>query len=200
MPGSTTNDGVLSGAPERPAGWELKIGQRYLKGNTKDLVPVGREIQGLASSDLDAAQDFAWCLILSRLVVLYDVSDWYLNPPNPLYQIWDLLASSYVMEMVEQRVNTENELGRSTAKEWFNRASMMLGQITDPKTEGERMYLTHPTTYQMIPRRTSSGMPVVINVRGVEFFPTCDVAMNSWGHYLGQSIEEFVRSNGLPRY
>ena len=189
MPGTIINDGenVSGGIFSPPTGWALEPHHRYLKGTLKGLQGSGQEDKGATQADLDAAEDFAWRMILARLAHQYDISDWSNNPPYPLFEIWDLLGSSMALAAISQRKNINDQQVKATWELWSDKACEMLESITDPRREGLRMNLLDEDG-NVLAKRSNVAMPVIRNPRGVVFFPS----VPNFDYQVPGSIKQFL--------
>jgi hypothetical protein len=186
-----------TGLPIKPASFTLVAGHRYIKGVVATLAPDGDETLGVTQLDLTSAEDYAWDILLARLSTWYDVSTFGSNTPIPLQQIWDLLASAYIHAVVAQRKNVEDTQATATQDKWLAAADRMMQNLTDPVREGERMQLINPATGNIVHKRSRGSIPMVVNVRGVQFFPTHNNNNTTWGHALRGSVEEFIDTHSL---
>lgn len=195
---STFTDGVAvsGGFVTKPTTWVLEAGHRYLKGVVLELAPTGDEIKGITQADLTAAENYAWRTIITRLVGWYTVSGWSTSPPHPLFEIWDLLASSYVVAIAGQRKNIEDDAAIETQEKWLGQATQMLVDITDPKSEGQRTHLINPDG-TVAHKRSNVAVPMVRSTTGVIFFPADKTQATSWGDTIKGSVEEFIDSHSI---
>lgn len=180
-----------TGFPNVPAGWLLEPGHRYLKSIVTDLSPTGDETKGVTQQDLDAASCYAWRFMISRFIGNYVVTSWGFEPPQPLFEIWDLFASSVIVDIVAQRMNYEEEGGQETSDRWFERANEMIKNVVDPEREGDRMHLIGSDGTVLFKRKNISS-PKVFNTTGAQFFPSSRNAATAWGDHLEGSVEEFI--------
>lgn len=196
MPTYSGGSPVSSPSPlTLPSSWAIEIGHRYVKHWLQDKVPAGEEPRGVTQDDINAAQIYAWRFILSRLVGAYDVSDWSTDPPHPLFEIWDLLASSYVLELVASRVNATEETS-DLIKIWFDKAEKMLKNILDPDDEGDRMHLLEADG-SIQHRRLGTVTPVIVNTTGVQFWPRCKSYKDSFGNLSQNSVQAFIEERQI---
>ena len=187
--------------PNRPDMFVLNTQQRFLKAfmGTEASSPD----KGITADELGAAADFGWRVTICRFIGQYDVSGWGNDPPHPLQEIWELTASGIALRMYGQRFGIGDKTADTDSKSWVNMANKMIADVLDPDSENDRMYLVSATTGSIIEPRSKISVPIVLNVRGVEFFP----AMRSYS-YKGQSsahsVEEFwqdftkAASTGAP--
>jgi len=178
-------------SPFKPASWKLEVGRRYLRGWIRELAEDDHE--GTTTHELAAAEDYAWNLILSRLINYYDVSGWDISPPKPLFEIWDLFASGYLLDQVGHEINADPDKIHSTITRWLHRAQNMLGNITDPQQERERIALIRAG--EIIHKRSNVAMPVVANFQGNVFFPRLKSTTSFNNYNLGNSTEKFVEDH-----
>ncbi len=193
---STFTDGVAvtSGFLVLPSTWSLEANHRYLKGTVLEIVPAGDEGKGITQHDLDAAENFSWRTIVTRLVGWYNPSDWSSRPPHPLYEIWDLMASAYVVALVGQRKNIEDVAAIDTQKDWMNQAIDMLRNIVNPEFEGDRINLIN-TDGTVQHKRSRVSVPKVVSTSGVVFFPHSKESQTAWGNSIRGSVEEFIQTH-----
>jgi len=177
-------------SPFKPASWKLEVGRRYLRGWIRELSEDDRD--GVTLHEIAAAEDYAWNIMLTQLINYYDVSGWDTNPPKPLFEIWDLLSSAYLLDQTGNEISADEEKLNSMITRWFNRAFEMLGNITDPQHERFRVALIRDGS--IVHKRSNVSMPVVVNFQGGIFFPRLKSTTFN-GRNLGNSVEGFVEDH-----
>lgn len=179
-----------------PTDWKLEPGKRYMKGVLKDAL-ISDPTLGLTAEDITAARTFAWHTILSRMAGFYNITGWETSPPVPLFQVWDLLASAYLVEIVAQRKNLDSEKTGGVVDRWTASAYLMLQRVIDPDKEGHRIYLLDPLTGSPLAKRFKIAVPKVVNITGVEFFPRDSETLDGWGRRLKGSVREFISDHSI---
>ena len=181
--------------PNRPDSFTLNAQERFLKAFMAGT--AASPAQGVTQDELDSAADFGWRMVICRFIGQYDVSTWGDNSPHPIYEIWDLTGSGVALRMYGQRFGINEKASDMDSRSWIKMANEIISNVLDPDNENERMYLVSATTGSVIEPRSKMSVPVVLNVRGVEFFP----AMQSY-RYQGQSsnlsMEQFWQNYTQP--
>lgn len=175
----------------KPPSWKLEASHRFLKGIVKELVPIGDEEKGITQDDLNAAESFAWEVLISHLIMHYDITGWSNDPPQPLFYIWDLLASSYVAAVVGQQSNVDGGPGLTASNSFLSRAKDMIRSICDPQFEGLRIELIN-SNGTIAFKRSKAAIPKVVSTIGVVFFPADRDYTDAWGNTIEGSVEDFV--------
>jgi len=175
--------------PHRPSDYRLDPKENFLKAFVQDLKTD--PAQGITEEELEVACDFAWRVILSRLIGQFSVSTWGEDPPHPLFEIWLLIASSVVIRMFGQSYGVNAAEQELTSSKWSKEADDMLERITDPQREGQRMWLTN-TDGTIEEPRGKATIPVVMNIRDATFFPAKDTDL-SHGMTVADSVEAFYK-------
>lgn len=83
--------------PAKPSEFLLSPGKGLLKGQAP-LANTGQ--QGMQDEDVNKCEEWAWGEILSIFGGMYDISFWDTDPPIPLPQLWELLASAMYLRFV----------------------------------------------------------------------------------------------------
>jgi hypothetical protein len=184
-----------TGITVQPSDFVLVVNERYLKSWVKELAPANRKDKGITQADLTAAEAYAWRILLSRFAGAYDTSGWRNAPPTPLFEIWDLMASAYVVRLFGHRVLTNTDKVAKEYQEWLEKAGEMIADVIDPVKESDRLYLLDADG-AIIHKRSNQAFPLVRNTRGVTFFSTSQNSYDAFGNHHGeQSIESFVRNS-----
>jgi len=174
--------------PNRPDAFVLSPRERFLKAFLAGTASAPS--QGVTQPEFDSISDFGWRVVISRFIGQFDVSGWGSNPPHPIQEIWELTASGIALRIYGQRFGLNDKTTDADSRSWIKMADQMIANILDPDNENQRMYLVSATTGSIIEPRTKLNLPIVLNVRGVEFFPS----LRSYS-YKGQSsmhsVEQF---------
>jgi len=175
--------------PTKPSDWKLEPGKRYLAGRA----PVG-EGAGLSQSDIEAAENFAWEVLISTFAGMYDVSEWGDYPPNPLFEVWDLIASGAYLRFVLLDLNRESGREGTSAAELGRLADEMIARLMRRRSPylyfrstktGEEGQVIHPV-------RVDYGASPRVWEPAAEFFP--DLATDrSHGRTTIENFETLFR-------
>lgn len=180
-------------APEKPDSFKLKPGERFLKGRKATSSSM---TQGVQDKEKNRCEQWAWWRIISIFVGPYDISEWNDDPPIPLNEIWELIASALYLKFVLQRMSTDE--GGDIAVQWIQDAQAMMADLL-PKRSGKRdrlrrHFIKNDGTIQH-PQYDYFNKPVVYT-SGITFFPDTDSA-TSHGLTTFANFESFWRENTL---
>ena len=182
---------------QKPSSFRLEPGKGLLKGR--------RELQsnpshGMIDEDVNKCEQWAWMQIISIFSGLFDTSAWDTDPPEPLPQLWELLASAAYLRFVKQEFSqdkSQNDLptiwGRDADK-------MIRGRLPSKQLKGEhRMYFIKTASGVagniQWPNRDYIATIYVIS-SAIEFFPEYNTD-TSHSQTTFQNFEDFFKDRNL---
>lgn len=182
--------------PPKPQHFAIFPGRSYLKrspplGSESSLSTGSPEAQLMTATDKSKAEMKAWVRILASLASRYDTSAWGADPPIPLEDMWEMLASAYYRLMELGTHGTERNDLAMVPFAWLKSVSADLGRCADPSDDGLNFIGSDGS---IIRPRTNIIAPAVASF-DVTLFPGNDDELVA-GVALGGSIEEFQKRHG----